>query len=72
MSRILCGSYIWLSGLFWFYCVLCSHENMQVLLVSLGGCQINALVLIILSGLAAFQGPFVSRLVLNCNDNWSH
>lgn len=31
----------------------------KVLVVSLGGCQINALVLIILSGLAVLQGCFI-------------
>lgn len=37
----------------------------KVLVVALGGHQINALVLIILSGLDALQGTFVSRLALN-------
>lgn len=38
----------------------------KVLVVFLGGRQINALVLTILSESAASQGPFVSRLAMNC------
>ena len=55
---VLCS--FWISGLFWFYCDWYSQDSWQVLVASWGQCQINALVLIILSGLATWWGPFVS------------